>query len=82
MNMKLKRDRIGTTDLSRLPVKPALEATLPISITKKKDLISLFNSYAIPAEYHSFYKSLLPSAKVRNVLSEANVDKDESESEL
>lgn len=63
-------------------LKAAYSSKLPISVAKKKDLISLCESGAIPAQHHCFYQGLSCHESVRDALAEPDreeIDEDEVE---
>lgn len=55
---------------------------LPVSASKKKDLIALCKNGSIPKDFHEYYKNLPSSASVQDKLPEPDAqesDGDESE---
>ena len=60
----------------------AYKESLPISSQKKKDLIQLLDSGAIPEEYRAFYANLKCRRNVREALPEPDVDEGDPEDDV
>lgn len=59
----------------------AYNTPLPISSAKKKDLIDLCNSGAIPPRVHDFYRALPSDDSVRDALAEPDQDEESFDDE-
>ena len=55
-------------------LEPAYTQILPISVAKKRDLISLVESGATPPEYQHNYRSLPSCSNVRDALAEPDAE--------
>lgn len=73
------KDRKKKTNGSPELLVQKYKAKLPISVAKKKDLLSLCKSEAIPHQFHSFYENLLADTKTRDCLPEPDEEEDEDE---
>ena len=68
-----KRGR-PTSELSEKIIKQKYSARLRVSDEKKKDLISLCQSLAIPFKYHAFYNNIPSSKSTRDRVASPDVD--------
>lgn len=67
-------------NLKEVSIKKVYKKSLTISIEKKKDLLNLCKSGAIPDEFHHWYRSLKASKTTKNKAAEPDIH-DDSESD-
>ena len=75
-----KRGR-PTSELSENIIKQKYSARLRVSDEKKKDLISLCQSLAIPFEYHAFYKNIPSGKSTRDRVALPDVDEADNDTD-